>query len=306
MPVIFNRQGGVVMRFVEQQNDWDLIIPFKADCFVKGDCKGDRYTQEMNKFLFNFQTSGDCEVVPDYCFASSKNKYKVYYPFKYNEKVIFYIEFEVDCNFQIVFSLKSFKKCLTQMTGKAVVDMLLTLDPKYLDDNEFIFFSLDYRNTSPCYYFSQFPELLARVTRLHIANKIADDRWNVDDLVVKAEYNGEFHAVGITKDYNAYETNPLVTLKFEDLGVWSELNGLEQEFSDEEALNLLWDFYSDGMRTGDLISKLSLIIPDNQFFFAGLLDDISVKMLNTIAPSGWTFVESKNSQVTIEFGIGGE
>lgn len=294
------------MRFVEQQNDWDLIIPFKADCFVKGWCKGDRNAQEMNKFLFNFQTSGDCEAVPDYCFASSKDKYKVYYPFKYNEKVMFYIEFEVGYNFQIVFSIKSFKQCLTQMTGKVVSDMLSTLDSEYLNANEHIFLSLDYKNTSHCYYFSQFPELLARVTRLHIANKISDDRWNVDDLVVKAEYNGEFHAVGITKDYNAYETNPLVTLKFEDLGVWSELNGVEQEFSDEEALNLLWDSYSDGMRTGDLISKLSLIIPDNQFFFAGLLDDISVKMLNIIAPLGWAFVESKNSQITIEFGIGRE
>ena len=83
------------MQFVEQKDDWDLIIPFKEDCFDLNLHSDNKFEKLTHKFLFAFQDSGDCESVPDYCFANSKDLTKVYYPFKYNELVIVYLELDV-------------------------------------------------------------------------------------------------------------------------------------------------------------------------------------------------------------------
>lgn len=80
------------MRFVKQRNDWDLVIPFKEDCFDSKLHNGTKFEKLTHRFLFAFQDSGDCESVPSYCFASSKDLTKVYYPLKYNELVVAYLE----------------------------------------------------------------------------------------------------------------------------------------------------------------------------------------------------------------------
>lgn len=83
------------MRLVEQKNDWDLVIPFKEDCFDSKLHNGTKFEKLTHRFLFAFQESGDCESVPSYCFANSKDLTKVYYPLKYNELVVAYLEINV-------------------------------------------------------------------------------------------------------------------------------------------------------------------------------------------------------------------
>lgn len=279
------------MRFVEQKNDWDLIIPFKEDCFDLKLHNGTKFEKLTHRFLFAFQESGDCESVPSYCFANSKDLTKVYYPLKYNELVVAYLEINVSNSGVVSFTLRELINCLISRLNDIdlVQDVIDAIRQNYNGiDKDSICFSchLFLKGKKPCHYVQEFPSLVGHIAKLHVCNKA----YGTSDMVRFAKKDGKVHIVGISANYLTGETNPLIKLDFEDLGLYDEW---EEEYGSlgsdllTEALNV----YTDGMLAYDNIGSLNLIIDNNAFYYGDLLDFIPIKVLNEIVPAGWAFIK---------------
>lgn len=279
------------MRFVEQKNDWDLIIPFKEDCFDLNLHKGTKFERLTHDFLFAFQSSGDCEVVPDYCLASSKDLSKVYYPLKYNELVVDYLEISVSNTGVVSFTIREFINCLLSRLNDIDLaqDVIDALRQNYNGiDKDSICFSchLFLKGKKSCHYVQEFPSLVGHIAKLHVYDKA----YGTSDMVRFAKKDGKVHIVGISANYLTGEANPLIKLDFEDLGLYDEW---EEEYGSlgSDLLTEVLDVYTDGMLAYDSIGSLNLIIDNNAFYYGDLLDFISIKVLNEIAPAGWTFIK---------------
>lgn len=279
------------MRFVEQRNDWDLVIPFKEDCFDSKLHNGTKFEKLTHRFLFAFQDSGDCESVPSYCFASSKDLTKVYYPLKYNELVVAYLEIEAADSGVVSFTIREFINCLLSRLNDIDLaqDVIDALRQNYNGiDKDSICFSchLFLKGKKSCHYAQEFPSLVGHIAKLHVYDKA----YGTSDMVRFAKKDGKVHIVGISANYLTGEANPLIKLDFEDLGLYDEW---EEEYGSlgSDLLSEALDVYTDGMLAYDSIGSLNLIIDNNAFYYGDLLDFIPIKVLNEIAPAGWTFIK---------------
>lgn len=279
------------MQLVEQKNDWDLIIPFKEDCFDLNLHRGTKFEKLTHDFLFAFQDSGDCEVVPSYCFASSNDLTKVYYPLKYNEFVVTYLEINTSSSGVVSFTLREFINCLINRLNDIDLaqDVIDAIRQNYNGtDKDSICFSchLFLKGKKPCHYIQEFPNLVGHIAKLHVYNKA----YGTSDMVRFAKKDGKVHIVGISANYLTGEANPLIKLDFEDLGLYDEW---EEEYGSlgSDLLTEALDVYTDGMFAYDNIGSLNLIIDNNAFYYGDLLDFIPIKVLNEIAPAGWIFVK---------------
>lgn len=279
------------MRFVEQKDDWDLIIPFKEDCFDLNLHNGTKFEKLTHDFLFAFQDSGDCEVVPSYCFASSNDLTKVYYPLKYNEFVVTYLEINTSSSGVVSFTLREFINCLISRLNDIdlVQNVIDAIRQNYNGtDKDSICFSchLFLKDKKPCHYIQEFPNLAGHIAKLHVYNKA----YGTSDMVRFAKKDGKVHIVGISANYLTGEANPLIKLDFEDLGLYDEW---EEEYGSlgSDLLAEALDVYTDGMLAYDNIGSLNLIIDNNAFYYGDLLDFIPIKVLNEIAPAGWIFIK---------------
>lgn len=279
------------MRFVKQKDDWDLIIPFKEDCFDLNLHSDNKFEKLTHRFLFAFQDSGDCESVPSYCFANSKDLTKVYYPFKYNELVVAYLELDVSESGVVSFTLREVINCLISRLNDIdlVQDVIDAIRQNYNGiDKDSICFSchLFLNGKKPCHYVQEFPNLVGHIAKLHVYNKT----YGTSDMVRFAKKDGKVHIVGISANYLTGEANPLIKLDFEDLGLYNEW---EEEYGSlgSDLLTEALDVYTDGMLAYDDIGSLNLIIDNNAFYYGDLLDFIPVKVLNEIAPAGWIFIK---------------
>lgn len=275
------------MQFVEQKDDWDLIIPFKEDCFDLNLHKANKLEKLTHKFLFAFQDSGDCESVPDYCFASSKDLNKVYYPLKYNELVIAYLELDVSKSGVVSFTLEEFINSLKDIDLAQNIIDIIRQNYNGTDKSSICFSChLFLKGKKPCHYVQEFPNLVGHITKLHVYNKT----YGTSDMVRFAKKDGKVHIVGISANYLTGEANPLIKLDFEDLGLYDEW---EEEYDSlgSDLLTEALDVYTDGMLAYDNIGSLNLIIDNNAFYYGDLLDFITIKVLNEIAPAGWTFIK---------------
>lgn len=279
------------MRFVEQKNDWDLIIPFKEDCFDSKLYNGTKFEKLTHRLLFAFQESGDCESVPSYCFANSKDLTKVYYPLKYNEFVVAYLELNVSKSGVVSFTLREFINCLISRLNDIdlVQDVIDAIRQNYNGiDKDSICFSchLFLKGKKSCHYVQEFPKLVGHIAKLHVYNKA----YGTSDIVRFAKTDGKVHIVGISANYLTGEANPLIKLDFEDLGLYDEW---EEEYDSlgSDLLTEALDVYTDGMLAYDNIGSLNFIIDNNAFYYGDLLDFIPIKVLNEIAPAGWTFIK---------------
>lgn len=279
------------MRFVEQRNDWDLVIPFKEDCFDSKLHNGTKFEKLTHRFLFAFQDSGDCESVPSYCFASSKDLTKVYYPLKYNELVVAYLEIGVSDSGVVSFTIREFIDCLLSRLNDIDLaqNIIDALRQNYNGiDKDSICFSchLFLKGKKSCHYVQEFPSLVGHIAKLHVYDKA----YGTSDMVRFAKKDGKVHIVGISANYLTGEANPLIKLDFEDLGLYDEW---EEEYGSlgSDLLTEALDVYTDGMLAYDSIGSLNLIIDNNAFYYGDLLDFISIKVLNEIAPAGWTFIK---------------
>lgn len=279
------------MQLVEQKDDWDLIIPFKEDCFDLNLHNGTKFEKLTHDFLFAFQESGDCEVVPSYCFASSNDLTKVYYPFKYNEFVVVYLELDASKSGVVSFTLEEFINSLMSRLNDIDLaqDVIDAIRQNYNGtDKDSICFSchLFLKGKKPCHYVQEFPKLAGHIAKLHVYNKAYD----TSDMVRFAKKDGKVHIVGISANYLTDESNPLIKLDFEDLGLYDEW---EEEYGSlgSDLLTEALDVYTDGMLAYDNIGSLNLIIDNNAFYYGDLLDFIPIKVLNEIAPAGWIFIK---------------
>lgn len=278
------------MRFVEQKDDWDLIIPFKEDCFDLNLHDGTRFEKLTHKFLFAFQDSGDCESVPSYCFASSKDLTKVYYPLKYNELVVAYLELDVSKSGVVSFTVEEF------IDGLGDIDLphSVVIDRNYDEvTKSSICFSchllLKYKR--PCHYIKEFPKLAGHITKLNVFQKVGAHSWEIYDTVKVANINGVAHIVALTINEQIYETNPLMRIEFNDLGTLEEFKeGWGEDV--ETLLPEILDAYTDTICEYDNVANLDIIIDDNNYFYGDMLTLIKVDVLNSIAPEGWTFLDS--------------
>ena len=275
------------MQFVEQKDDWDLIIPFKEDCFDLNLHRGTKFEKLTHDFLFAFQKSGDCESVPDYCFANSKDLTKVYYPFKYNELVVAYLKLEVPESGVVSFTLEEFINSLKDIDLAQNIIDIIRQNYNGTDKSSICFSChLFLKGNKPCHYVQEFPNLVGHIAKLHIYNKAYD----TSDMIRFAKKDGKVHIVGISANYLTGEANPLIKLDFEDLGLYDEW---EEEYDSlgSDLLTEALDVYTDGMLAYDNIDSLNLIIDNNAFYYGDLLDFIPIKVLNEIAPAGWTFIK---------------
>lgn len=280
------------MRFVEQKDDWDLIIPFKEDCFDLNLHDGTKFEKLTHDFLFAFQDSGDCEAVPSYCFASSKDLTKVYYPLKYNEFVVAYLELEVSKSGVVSFTLKEF------IDGLDDVDLphsvINVIERNYDEVNKSsICFSchLFLKYKRPCHYIQEFPKLAGHIAKLNVFQKVGAHSWEIYDTVKVANINGVAHIVALTINEQIYETNPLMRIEFNDLGTLEEFKeGWGEDV--ETLLPEILDAYTDTICEYDNVANLDIIIDDNNYFYGDMLTLIKVDILNSIAPEGWTFLDS--------------
>lgn len=278
------------MRFVEQRDDWDLIIPFKEDCFDLNLHNGTKLEKLTHDFLFAFQDSGDCEVVPSYCFASSKDLTKVYYPLKYNELVVAYLELDVSKSGVVSFTLEEF------IDGLGDVDLphSVVIERNYDEvTKSSICFSchLFLKYKRPCHYIQEFPKLAGHITKLNVFQKVGAHSWEIYDTVKIANINGVAHIVALTINEQIYETNPLMRIEFNDLGTFEEFKeGWGEDI--ETLLPEILDAYTDTICEYDNVANLDIIIDDNNYFYGDMLTLIKVDVLNSIAPEGWTFLDS--------------
>lgn len=278
------------MRFVEQKDDWDLIIPFKEDCFDLNLHNGTKLEKLTHDFLFTFQDSGDCEVVPSYCFASSKDLTKVYYPLKYNELVVAYLELDVSKSGVVSFTLEEF------IDGLGDVDLphSVVIERNYDEvTKSSICFSchLFLKYKRPCHYIQEFPKLAGHITKLNVFQKVGAHSWEIYDTVKIASINGVAHIVALTINEQIYETNPLMRIEFNDLGTLEEFKeGWGEDV--ETLLPEILDAYTDTICEYDNVANLDIIIDDNNYFYGDMLTLIKVDVLNSIAPEGWTFLDS--------------
>ena len=278
------------MRFVEQRDDWDLIIPFKEDCFDLNLHRGTKFEKLTHDFLFAFQNSGDCESVPSYCFASSKDLTKVYYPLKYNELVVAYLELDVSKSGVVSFTLEEF------IDGLGYVDLphSVVIERNYDEvTKSSICFSchLFLKYKRPCHYIQEFPKLAGHITKLNVFQKVGAHSWEIYDTVKIANINGVAHIVALTINEQIYETNPLMRIEFNDLGTLEEFKeGWGEDV--ETLLPEILDAYTDTICEYDNVANLDIIIDDNNYFYGDMLTLIKVDVLNSIAPEGWTFLDS--------------
>lgn len=275
------------MRFVKQKDDWDLIIPFKEDCFDLNLHRGTKFEKLTHDFLFAFQDSGDCEAVPSYCFASSKDLTKVYYPLKYNELVVAYLELDVSKSGVMSFTLEEFIGGLDDADLPHSVTNVIERDYDEVNKSSICFSCHLFLNgKKSCHYVQEFPNLVGHIAKLHVYNKA----YGTSDMVRFAKKDGKVHIVGISANYLTGEANPLIKLDFEDLGLYDEW---EEEYGSlgSDLLTEALDVYTDGMLAYDNIGSLNLIIDNNAFYYGDLLDFIPIKVLNEIAPAGWIFIK---------------
>lgn len=275
------------MQFVEQKDDWDLIIPFKEDCFDLNLHKANKLEKLTHKFLFALQDSGDCESVPSYCFASSKDLTKVYYPLKYNEFVVVYLELDASKSGVVSFTLEEFINSLKDIDLAQNIIDIIRQNYNGTDKSSICFSChLFLKGKKPCHYVQEFPNLVGHIAKLHVYNKAYD----TSDMVRFAKKDGKVHIVGISANYLIGEANPLIKLDFEDLGLYDEW---EEEYDSlgSDLLTEALDVYTDGMLAYDNIGSLNLIIDNNAFYYGDLLDFITIKVLNEIAPADWTFIK---------------
>lgn len=279
------------MQFVEQKDDWDLIIPFKEDCFDLNLHKANKLEKLTHDFLFAFQDSGDCESVPSYCFANSKDLTKVYYPLKYNEFVVVYLELDASKSGVVSFTLEEFiNSLMSSLKDMDLAQNIIDIIRQNYNgtDKSSICFSchLFLKGKKPCHYVQEFPNLVGHIAKLHVYNKAYD----TSDMVRFAKKDGKVHIVGISANYLTGEANPLIKLDFEDLGLYDEW---EEEYGSlgSDLLTEALDVYTDGMLAYDNIDSLNLIIDNNAFYYGDLLDFVPIKVLNEIAPAGWIFIK---------------
>ena len=278
------------MRFVKQKDDWDLIIPFKEDCFDLNLHSDNKFEKLTHDFLFAFQDSGDCEAVPNYCFASSKDLAKVYYPLKYNELVVAYLELDVSKSGVVSFTLEEF------IDGLGDVDLphSVVIERNYDEvTKSSICFSchLFLKYKRPCHYIQEFPKLAGHITKLNVFQKVGAHSWEINDTVIIANINGVAHIVALTINEQIYETNPLMRIEFNDLGTLEEFKeGWGEDV--ETLLSEILDAYTDTICEYDNVANLDIIIDDNNYFYGDMLTLIKVDVLNSIAPEGWTFLDS--------------
>lgn len=278
------------MQFVEQKDDWDLIIPFKEDCFDLNLHDGTKFEKLTHDFLFAFQDSGDCEAVPSYCFASSKDLTKVYYPFKYNELVVAYLELDVSKSGVVSFTLEEFIDGLDD--ADLPHSVINVIERNYDEVNKSsICFSchLFLKYKRPCHYIQEFPLLAGHIAKLIAFKKVGTHSWGMYDIVKLAEKSGIVHVIGITLNSCVEETNPLIRLKFDDLGLYDNYKrnwGLDKD----TLLPAILDTYTCGNLVYERISTLDLIIDENNFNYGDLFTLITYKVLNNIAPEGWNFI----------------
>ena len=278
------------MRFVKQKDDWDLIIPFKEDCFDLNLHRGTKFEKLTHDFLFAFQDSGDCGVVPSYCFASSKDLTKVYYPLKYNELVVTYLELDVQKSGVVSFTLEEF------IDGLGDVDLphSVVIERNYDEvTKSSICFSchLFLKGKKPCHYIQEFPKLAGHITKLNVFQKVGAHSWEIYDTVKIANINGVVHIVALTINEQIYETNPLMRIEFNDLGTLEDFKeGWGEDI--ETLLPEILDAYTDTICEYDNVANLDIIIDDNNYFYGDMLTLIKVDVLNSIAPEGWTFLDS--------------
>lgn len=280
------------MRFVEQKNDWDSIILFEEDCFDLSLHNGTKFEKLTHDFLFAFQDSGDCESVPNYCFVNSKDLTKVYYPLKYNELVVSYLELDVSESGVVSFTLEEFIDGLNDADlphGIANV-----IERNYEDVNKSsICFSchLFLKYKRPCHYIQEFPKLAGHITKLNVFRKAGAHSWEIYDTVKIANIHGVAHVVALTINEQIYETNPLMRIEFNDLGKLDEF----RESWGEDIKTMLpevLDIYTDTVCDYDNVANLYIIVDDNNYFYGDMLTLIKVDVLNSIAPEGWTFLDS--------------
>ena len=275
------------MQFVEQKDDWDLIIPFKEDCFDLNLHSDNKFEKLTHDFLFAFQDSGDCESVPSYCFASSKDLTKVYYPLKYNELVVAYLELDASKSGVVSFTLEEFINSLKDIDLAQNIIDIIRQNYNGTDKSSICFSChLFLKGKKPCHYVQEFPNLVGHIVKLHVYNKT----YGTSDMVRFAKKDGKVHIVGISANYLTGEANPLIKLDFEDLGLYDEW---EEEYGSlgSDLLTEALDVYTDGMLAYDNIGSLNLIIDNNAFYYGDLLDFIPIKVLNEIAPAGWIFIK---------------
>lgn len=281
------------MRFVEQKNDWDLIIPFKEDCFDLNLYSDNKFEKLTHDFLFAFQDSGDCEAVPSYCFASSKDLTKVYYPFKYNEFVVAYLELDVSKSGVVSFTLEEFIDGLDDADLPHSVTNVIERDYDEVNKSSICFschLFLKYKR--PCHYIQEFPKLAGHITKLNVFQKVGAHSWEIYDTVKIANINGVAHIVALTINEQIYEINPLMRIEFNDLGTLEEFKeGWGEDV--ETLLPEILDAYTDTICEYDNVANLDIIIDDNNYFYGDMLTLIKVDVLNSIAPEGWTFIEEE-------------
>ena len=280
------------MRFVKQKDDWDLIIPFKEDCFDLNLHRGTKFEKLTHDFLFAFQDSGDCGVVPSYCFASSKDLTKVYYPLKYNELVVTYLELDVQKSGVVSFTLEEFIGGLDDADLPHSVTNVIERDYDEVNKSSICFschLFLKYKR--PCHYIQEFPKLAGHITKLNVFQKVGAHSWEIYDTVKIANINGVVHIVALTINEQIYETNPLMRIEFNDLGTLEDFKeGWGEDI--ETLLPEILDAYTDTICEYDNVANLDIIIDDNNYFYGDMLTLIKVDVLNSIAPEGWTFLDS--------------
>lgn len=242
-------------------------------------------------FLFAFQDSGDCEVVPNYCFASSKNLAKVYYPLKYNELVVAYLELDVSKSGVVSFTLEEFIDGLDDADLPHSVTNVIERNYDEVNKSSICFschLFLKYKR--PCHYIQEFPKLAGHITKLNVFQKVGVHSWEIYDTVKVASINGVAHIVALTINEQIYETNPLMRIEFNDLGTLEEFKeGWGEDI--ETLLPEILDAYTDTICEYDNVANLDIIIDDNNYFYGDMLTLIKVDVLNSIAPEGWTFIE---------------
>lgn len=281
------------MQFVEQKNDWDLIIPFKEDCFDLNLHKANKLEKLTHDFLFAFQDSGDCESVPSYCFANSKDLTKVYYPLKYNEFVVVYLELDASKSGVVSFTLEEFIDGLDDADLPHSVTNIIERDYDEVNKSSICFschLFLKYKR--PCHYIQEFPKLAGHITKLNVFQKVGAHSWEIYDTVKVASINGVAHIVALTINEQIYETNPLMRIEFNDLGTLEEFKEGWGE-NVETLLPEILDAYTDTICEYDNVANLDIIIDDNNYFYGDMLTLIKVDVLNSIAPEGWTFIEEE-------------
>lgn len=276
------------MQFVEQKNDWDLIIPFKEDCFDLNLHSDNKFEKLTHDFLFAFQNSGDCESVPSYCFASSKDLTKVYYPLKYNELVVAYLELDISKSGVVSFTLEEFIDGLDDADLPHSITNVIERNYDEVNKSSICFschLFLKYKR--PCHYIQEFPKLAGHITKLNVFQKVGAHSWEIYDTV-----NGVAHIVALTINEQIYETNPLMRIEFNDLGTLEEFKeGWGEDV--ETLLPEILDAYTDTICEYDNVANLDIIIDDNNYFYGDMLTLIKVDVLNSIAPEGWTFIEEE-------------